>query len=259
MAGKSYVITGRLNWSRWLSRAFLLSVLILALARHLKIHWLMHWHFNLSWFVVDIILQGLPLVIIIIIIAWLQPISGGVIALLASPLLVFWVVEEFHALDVVSWYFLFYIGECVLLFIGGIFSIAWGLSARNMEQKASGIQQHESRNNWFRWLPRGFLLTAAFIPAFYELGSKHPNFNEAMIVYAIPILFIIASIAWAEPIIGSSLVIITIPIWIFLQQAVHYSSSAFYYMFTIIECLLLIIGGILSIVLGVRQQRWKQN
>jgi hypothetical protein len=152
---------GRYSWLRWLARSFLLmSVLVTSLWSL----WIMHWSNDLldglTRWTYAMFLDGFPFIVIVVIIAWLWPVSGGTAAILVGPLLLFWAVPEFWV-EKFSTYTLPYYFQCLLLIIGGILSIIWGRAQVSIGRKMAGALS-SVRRSWFRWLPRGFLLLAAF-------------------------------------------------------------------------------------------------
>jgi hypothetical protein len=128
------------------------------------------------------------------------------------------------------------------------------------------------RNTWFRWLSRGFLLVAAFLPIFVALWPSYPNIHYdytdifiAVIMSALPILAIIVLIAWLAPVVGGGLAIIAVPLWLYMQLyervATHdpEPEPMWVWLFLSSEVLLLLAGGILSIIWGVRKRSLKHN
>ncbi len=250
---------GRHSWLRWLARSFLLMSVLVTI---FWILWQRSW--NDGWASVlgfDIILLGLPILIVIIIIAWLQPISGGVASIMAGPLLFFWIVPNSLA-ETLSRGNLPYLLECGLLVIGGILSIVWGW-LNGVQRMADIANTGSSGHRWFRWLPRIIFLTAVFTPIFFELGAKFPNLDYVARVYGVPILFIITIIAWIAPISGGALAIIAVPVLFWLQlmysSAAHAPAPSSYLLLLFFECFLLVTGGILSIIWGVQRRRWRHN
>lgn len=265
MATKLGVGAGLPSWFRWLPRGFLLAAFILILQptylNFVHIPRQYDWFTAFSW---GIGFFYLPLLIIAIIIAWRRPISGGAASILTAPLLLLWFLLSWGSRsDMFSKNNLLYFFSCIFLFIGGILSVVYGQLMETRKQKISYISEScDGKRNWFRWLPRGFMLIAAFTPIFYALSVGYPAINETLGIYAVPILFIVAIIAWVTPIIGGAVAIALIPFWmigpIFFGALAH-QPGILVGVFFFFECAMLLLGGILSIIWGVRQRRWMHS
>jgi hypothetical protein len=250
------------SWFLWLPRGFLLAAFILILQptylNFMHIPRQYDWFTAFSW---GTEFFYLPLLIIAIIIAWRRPISGGTVSILTAPLLLLWFLLWVSRSDIFSKNNLLYFFSCIFLFIGGTLSVIYGQVMETRKQKISHISEsHDGKRNWFRWLPRGFMLIAAFIPIFYALSVGFPAINDALGLYAVPVLFIVAIIAWVTPIIGGSVAIALIPFWmtgpLFFWAFTH-QSGILVGVFFFFECAMLLLGGILSIIWGVMRWRWE--
>jgi hypothetical protein len=218
----------------------------------LRIHW------NYSCF--GIWWSGLLFTIIIVIVTWRKPVSGGIAAaiigiLFIGPLLFDRAMIEYWKLS----YGLPYLIQCLLLLIAGILSVIWGRTLPSSVQKVSGVSSSD-RRSWFRWLPRGLLLIAAFIPILEAIARLYPDLWLYLDIYgymfSTSTLLIIVVIAWVAPIAGGVLAILTVAAEIFSFLMDFIPPSV---MLASIKWLLLAIGGILSIIRGAMWLRWKHS
>jgi hypothetical protein len=253
MTSELRVGVGLPNWFRWLARGLLLmAVFAFPFFELLKIHC------NYSCF--GIWLSGFLFTIVIVIVAWRKPFSGGVAAaiigvLFIGPMLSYRATTEYWKLS----YGLPYLVPCLLLLIGGILSVTWGRTLPSRVQKVSNISSSDKRS-WFRSLPRGFLLIAALIPLLEAITRYYPDLWKYLDIYSYifdtSTLLIITVIAWIAPIAGGVLAILAVADDIFLFLMDFKPPSV---LWDSIMWLLLAVGGILSIIWGVRQWRWKRN
>jgi hypothetical protein len=242
MASKLGIGTGLPSWFRWLARGFLLlSLLVIPFFELLRIHWNYAWFGN--WW------DGFLFTIIVVIVAWRKPFSGGVAAVIVGILFIGTLVNERVGIEYWTFsYGLPYLVECLFLLVGGILSVMWGRTLPSNGQKVAGISTTScSRCSWFRWLPRGFLLVATFIPL-EGLARWFPPYTLAGIAGEISYLLTIAVIAWVAPIVGGILAILAVAVMIFAFLMDFIPASV---LWASIEWLLLAIGGILSIIWGV--------
>jgi hypothetical protein len=122
---------------------------------------------------------------------------------------------------------------------------------------------------WFRWIPMGFLLASGLLPISYIViliiyGGLEFYIWELFLF--IPLL--IALFAWKMPIAGGMTAVVVIHLGVFLSGLISFWMTNYdslfegvlaALLFLLPEYLLMFVGGILSIIWGVRQWRWKRN
>jgi hypothetical protein len=253
MASKLGIGTGLPRWFRWLARGFLLmSLFVIPFFYLLSIHWNYVCGDDTNLFL---------FIVIVVIVAWRKPVSGGIATaivgiLFIGPLLYFRATIDYWTFS----YGLPELVQCLLLLVGGILSVMWGRTLPSNGQKVAGVSTTGSyRHSWFRWLPRGFLLIVAFMPLLVEGAWWYPGSKILWVVgdiYDISSLLMIAVIAWVAPIVGGIIAIGTVATMIFSYLMDFIPPSQFW---ASIEWLLLVIGGILSIIWGVMRWRWKHK
>jgi hypothetical protein len=199
-------------------------------------------------------------IIIIFIVAWRKPFSGGIAAAIIGILFIGPPLCERATIEYWTFsYGLPYIIQCLFLFVAGILSVMWGRTLSSSAQKVSDFSSL-GRYSWFRWLPRGFLLIAAFMPLLEAIARFYPDLWFLLDIYGYiaeaSILLIIAVIAWVAPIAGGVLAILTVAAEIFSFLMDFIPPSV---LWASIEWLLLAIGGILSIIWGAMWLRWKHS
>jgi len=235
------------KWFRWVPRGFLIMASIVPL---LFILWSYRQN-QLFW--VSIIFY-LP-ILAIVITAWVMPMTGGIITIVIGSLVLFW-LRLIGSPAVFNQ--LFFTIEFVLIVTGGILSIIWGHLKRKEQTTPDLLDTETGRRGWFKWPPRFLLLMAAIMPillVFWGLLQK-----EEFIFYiasTIPLLVIVI-IEWVEPIIGGITAIVMGPsVLLLLVLFSGYTTTGDF--FFLLECVLLLIGGILSIIWGVQRRRWRHN
>jgi hypothetical protein len=252
MASKLESGTVLSRWFRWLPRGFLLAAVVLpVLLSIFSAQW--HTSWSSQWFdFLGSLVFSLPILGIVITIAWFWPTIGG-IAAIVCPLLLLWIEPDFRW-EIFSAHDLAFILHCVLLVIGGALSITWGRQWQNREQKVTSVRTTASvRYSWLRWLARGFLLILVFLPIFFAQGWSWPDLFYFLTTWYPYIFLIIAIIAWVAPVVGGILAIAIIPV-LGLMQTDMSNWVLFYTLYAI-----LFVGGILSIIWGAMRWRWKHN
>jgi hypothetical protein len=126
------------------------------------------------------------------------------------------------------------------------------------------LEPKKTGGNWFRWLPRFLLIVVAIVPVCYYDFYQYMIVEKLEFKYYPPdeiilssLLLVIAIIAWFLPIIGGLLAVIAAPIellWAALLVSAMGTSDGFPSPI-LIECVLLFLGGILSIIWGAMKRK----
>jgi hypothetical protein len=117
--------------------------------------------------------------------------------------------------------------------------------------------------DWFCWLPRAIFLVLVIAPflevVFYntfvlELG---PKYWDLSIIPKIVAYGTITIIAWIFPISGGIVALVAIPLLFIITIINTFESglSSFDWKFLYLEIILLLLGGILAVIWGIRRRR----
>lgn len=137
MGNNSDSVAGRLKWFRWLPRTVFITAVLAPILEvpffYLVVMELGPKYWGFSSFRLGVIIFYL----IIAAIAWVLPIAGGIVAIIATPVWIAFNVLLTGAAGLSQFGEKFLTLESFLLVLGGILSIIWGV----LQRRRKGVQQ----------------------------------------------------------------------------------------------------------------------